>query len=167
MKPEKKQYIHTDEDGSTVLESVYLDRSEWGTGEWDDEPDRVEWTDPVSGLPCVVMRNDAMGNWNGYVGVSPESPYHELEYTYAVMCRMNVHGGLTFSGSLPGRAHYSKDTDNFWWFGFDCAHAYDAFPHAKAYIHGDEVYRNLEYVKSECRSLARQLTQLQLGDGNE
>ena len=65
----------------------------------------------------------------------------------------------------PGRP------DDVWWFGFDCAHAWDFSPGMAAYWRRtgrpefahrgyDEVYRTAEYVKAECGRLAAQLKQL-------
>lgn len=50
-----------------------------------------------------------------------------------------------------------------WWFGFDCAHSGDHSPASAAFFcerglgRDGEQYRTLDYVKSECASLARQL----------
>lgn len=71
----------------------------------------------------------------------------------------DVHGGLTYAGQL--KAEY--DTNNLWWFGFDCAHLDDAEieldpRHSRSFREGE--VRTLEYVVSECESLARQIVDL-------
>lgn len=43
-----------------------VDRTGWGSGPWDNEPDRLEWKDEKTSMPCLMVRND-MGNWCGYV----------------------------------------------------------------------------------------------------
>jgi len=149
------------------------DRSEWGSGEWDGEPDKVQWTDEGTGLVCLAKRNPHSGNWCGYVGVSAAHPWHSKGYSDDALEDVRVHGGLTFSDSCqegppeqtichipdPG------EPDGLWWFGFDCHHAWDYAPYnAKmAKDHpcfartSDEIYRTLGYVKSECRGLAQQI----------
>lgn len=32
---------------------TYIDKSAWGAGPWLDEPDRLEWRDPATGLDYV------------------------------------------------------------------------------------------------------------------
>ena len=76
----------------------------------------------------------------------------------------DVHGSLTFS---DGDGQYPIKAANLWWFGFDCSHCDDAPDTAYANAefknqtrprfkkHG--TIRTLEYVASECESLARQL----------
>jgi hypothetical protein len=67
----------------------------------------------------------------------------------------------------------NDEVDETWWFGFDCAHSGDLSPKLEALkivhnlsprraspIFGADVYRNLDYVRGECTSLARQLKAL-------
>lgn len=35
-----------------------IDKSAWPRGAWDDEPDKVQWQDPATGLPCLIDRKD-------------------------------------------------------------------------------------------------------------
>lgn len=65
---------------------------------------------------------------------------------------INVHGGVTYSG---GSDNYPVKGDE-WWFGFDCNHSgdknlsYDSFD-------PEAVHRTLDYVESECESMAEQI----------
>lgn len=52
-------------------------RALWGEGPWEHEPDRVEFLH--RGVPCLMLRNDHFGNWNGYAGVEPGHPWHGLD----------------------------------------------------------------------------------------
>lgn len=45
----------------------YTDKSEWGPGPWQHEPDKAQWT-TASGLPGLIVRNPS-GALCGYVGV--------------------------------------------------------------------------------------------------
>lgn len=85
-----------------------LEKGEWGPGEWQDEPDKVQWVDEASGLDCLIVRTP-LGYLCGYVGVTEGHPYFGVAYSQCpekceeVWCahspesRMEVHGGLTFS----------------------------------------------------------------------
>lgn len=59
--------------------SDYVDKSAWGDGAWQSEPDKKQWKDPTTGLPCLIVRG-SHGGWCGYVGVSPSHPAHGLSY---------------------------------------------------------------------------------------
>lgn len=49
----------------------FVDKSTWGPGPWADEPDKVQWQDETTGLPCMVRRGSPeIGVWCGYVGVA-------------------------------------------------------------------------------------------------
>src|SRR3990167_762358 len=77
-------------------EYTFIDRSKWPTGEWSGEPDKVQWQDQETGLPCIAKRNVDMGFWCGYVGISEDHPLFGKSYEdIDINC---IHGGLTFSG---------------------------------------------------------------------
>jgi hypothetical protein len=98
-----------------------VDKSEWGRGPWDDEPDKVQFTDEATGLPCLIVRNRG-GALCGYVGVPKAHPWHGVDYsgcTRAEKCGgpycghgpdVDVHGGLTFADSCatPTEERYRK-----------------------------------------------------------
>lgn len=150
----------------------------WPSGEWDSEPDKMQWPDEATGLPCLAVRNSRSGNWCGYVGVAPGHPLHGKDYDEA---DIEVHGGLTFAGGCshgadesvgichtPGRG----EPDTVWWLGFDCHHAWDFTPLDVKYanergypftIRDDEHYRTLDYVRQECARLAAQVAQAAIG----
>lgn len=70
---------------------------------------------------------------------------------------VDVHGGITYSGVgvLP-----DDEIVNGWWWGFDCNHMNDESPSPEVPKSPDAEYRTFEYVKSECKSLAKQLFKL-------
>lgn len=160
-----------------------FDKSTWGDGPWQTEPDRVEWTH--AGLPCLAVRSELGGHWCGYAAVPPGHPLHETSYD---VIDVDVHGGLTYADACQGRiCHVPEpgEPDDVWWFGFDCLHAGDFGPamhartrdfgppfssdpydHAKAIAANDwtiDVYRTLDYVQAETNRLADQLAALVTG----
>lgn len=138
----------------------YKDREKWGAGPWDDEPDKVQWLDHETRLPCLIIRNP-MGGLCGYVGVGTGHPWFGVHYD-SVSPHPDVHGGLTYSDSCSGPGEEPRichivepgEDDNVWWLGFDCIHAGDAAPGLTLFR--DDKYRDLAYVKQEVESLARQ-----------
>jgi len=92
------------------IEYRTVDKSQWPRGEWDDEPDKIQWADEITGLPCLAVRGP-VGSWCGYVGVAPGHPLYGVAYngcTQTPACGTNycdhspetlvsVHGGITFT----------------------------------------------------------------------
>lgn len=51
------------------------------------------------------------------------------------------------------------ESDHVWWFGFDCGHPQDRSPNMRfGLVMGR--YRTVDYVRNECRFLAKQLKAL-------
>jgi len=145
------------------------EKATWGPGPWTDEPDKEQFTDEGTGLPCLVKRNH-FGSLCGYVGVSEGHPWFAKDYSDLPA---NVHGGLTFADfcqegdeaqaicHIPGPG----EPDRVWWLGFDCGHAWDVAPAMDAREHGrgwepirmpDTSYKTVGYVKAELARLAAQ-----------
>ena len=172
-----------------MSERVYttIDKSEWGPGAWQDEPDKIQWRDEETGLPCLVNRGPG-GNWCGYVGVSRDHPFYEQPYNdhYDV----EVHGGLTYADHCAHGPEESSichipdpgEPDDVWWFGFDCGHSMDIAPEREARdrkryeqtgdplwlpLRGpwEEVYRTVDYAREQTTELARQLHEQSLVEG--
>jgi hypothetical protein len=149
-----------------------VDRTGWGDGPWDGEPDRKQWQDPETGLPCLIVRQDRWGMWCGYVGVSPGHPYYEKSYGD---CDADVHGGLTYSDHCFSRiCHETANEDRVWWLGFDCHHGYDFapgfglnLPPEMRCIWPGARYRDQAYVEHQCKSLAAQLAAVPMETGSQ
>lgn len=134
-----------------------IDKSAWGDGPWQTEPDRVEFEH--AGLPCLMVRQPRSGHWCGYAAVPPGHPAHGKEYD---SLDVNVHGGLTYGNRCSGQVcHVPKpgESDDVFWFGFDCAHSGDISPAYDRNLgrYEFEAYRDAEYVRRETERLAEQL----------
>lgn len=148
-------------------EYTTLDRSRWGSGPWDNESDKIQFPDPKTGLPCLIVRQEG-GHLCGYVGVTEGHPAFGVNYN-SVDGDISVHGGLTFSDKCQpdsehdGICHVPGDgeSDNVWWFGFDCIHGGDLSPSMRRF-NGGGVYRTVEYVKANCAELAEQLAAMKV-----
>lgn len=182
-----------------MIEYRFIDRDNdegvaWGPGPWDGEPDKVEWVDEATGLPCLAVRG-RVGSWCGYVGVPEGHPDYEKDYN-EVDGEYDVHGGLTFSDhcdifSPPERSvcHVADGDDRVWWLGFDCIHFNDIAPAMEAFhrrmyedtgndlwLEDDDTpgmfrrsYKTLGYVRDEVASLATQVAERgrDLGPNND
>lgn len=137
----------------------YEDKSEWGPGPWQSEPDRVQWRDEITSLPCLIRRG-ASGALCGYVGIGPNHPYYSSRGTSILDDLLNVHGGITFFSTCGGDELgfcpiFSEDQEETTrWVGFDCAHADDLIP---GYSCSNGTYRDIDYVSAEVQRLAVQL----------
>lgn len=126
-----------------TIEYATLDKSSWGDGPWQNEPDKKQWLDETTNLPCMIRRGPS-GAWCGYVGIDKSHPWFERCYSEdEVENTIDVHGCLTFAGKCKvemgtetGICHIVEENedDNVWWFGFDCAHGMDYMPAFRAEI---------------------------------
>lgn len=139
-----------------------VDKSAWGPGPWQDEPDKKQWTDQETGLPCLIKRNRA-GALCGYVGVPEGHPWHGQDYTEPEPYP-EVHGGLTYAAPCTEGGDEAStichipepgEPDNVWWLGFDCAHSGDLCPSYERRWFQD-TYKAMAYVENECATLAEQ-----------
>lgn len=64
-------------------EWFFTDRSKWPSGPWDGEPDKKQWMDPATGLPCLIHRGPT-GALCGYVGVPPGHALYKQGYSMRV-----------------------------------------------------------------------------------
>lgn len=107
--------------------------------EWFTEPPTDDFF--AEGYRCEIKRHNSLGFLCGYVFVPEGHPdfgkhYDDVDVT--------VHGGLTYA--------------NGGCFGFDCGHAGDLTPAFENMLESSmgDVYRNMDYVRGQLRSLARQ-----------
>lgn len=140
-------------------ETKQIDKTKWGPGPWQDEPDRQEWK--YRGLPCLAVRNQ-MGSWCGYVAVPPGHPAYKKPYDDV---DVNVHGGLTYADHCRDHICHVPapgEPDDVWWLGFDCGHSDDLVPSMKEFCKSLlwGTYKDLKYVVRETSELAEQLAAL-------
>lgn len=145
-----------------------VDKSEWPRGVWDAEPDKMQWPDPATGLPCLVVRGPS-GALCGYVGVPAGHPLFGKDNDGDACDYIRVHGGLTFSGPCADAGDEARhichvpgpgEPDHVWWLGFDCAHCDDLSParfDSRWARLSEETYKNIAYVRAEVARLAAQL----------
>lgn len=157
------------------IEYRTIDKSSWPDGPWKDEPDKIQWMDEATGLPCLIVRHGWSGHYCGYVGVTRDHPLFDVGYDDEACSGLSVHGGLTFSGFCqehePGEegtviCHVVEpgEDDKVFWLGFDCAHYLDRPPGRPHWSDG-EVYRDQAYVVGEVENLASQLKERASGQG--
>ncbi len=137
-----------------------VDKSNWPRGEWDNEPDRVDFRH--AGLPCMMIRNFRLGHWCGYAGVPPTHPLFGKDYNEV---EVEAHGGLTYADHCEGHiCHVPElgESDEVFWFGFDCGHSGDIVPYTAKFegLRDYGAYRNAAYVRHEVERLAEQLAEV-------
>lgn len=150
----------------------------WPAGPWDDEPDKVQFADPATGLACLVRRNVRLGNLCGYVGVPPGHPLYAVNYdeadlwadgvpevNFAAPCAVEEDEEYAIC-HVPGPG----EPEPLWWFGFDNGHGGQLVPgleevhqrvlatmQDRAFALPDDVYATVDDVKQQCARLAARL----------
>jgi hypothetical protein len=136
-------------------------RPKWGEGPWQSEPDRLEFQS--HGFDCLLSRNSMLGNWCGYVGLPKTHSLYGQERPNT-LDTLDVHGGVTYSAHCDGFiCHVTKDPDELFWIGFDCAHSQDLIPGLVTTMETlptppwSVTYKTFDWVKKETERLALQL----------
>ena len=157
----------------TAVQLRYMNKGDLPDGLWKEEHDLELWTDEQTGYRCLAIRMET-GHLCGYVEVPSGHPWENAAYSDCPIrdaCKatddwwcdhrpesvVKVHGGVTFSGPRP------QVVGSGWWFGFDCAHLYDLSPSLLRdgfHMSSMSVYRDMSYVRSECRGMAAQLAEV-------
>ena len=88
-----------------TIEYRTFDKTTWGDGPWQSEPDKRQWTDQATGLPCLIARS-MLGCLCGYVGISPGHPLHGVDYNgLAPLPRDKIVNVLRSQGTLELYEH--------------------------------------------------------------
>ena len=114
------------------------------------EGDELQWDYTCSNgviIHCSIHRND-VNALCGYITLTKDNSLYGVEYDDI---NIQAHGGLTYQG-------YDKNENYV--IGFDCGHYGDLTPYFL--LNEDSIfglrgiYRDMQYVKSECESMAEQ-----------
>lgn len=124
-----------------------IDKSGYPLGEWDNEPDLVEWVH--EGLNCVIRRN-GLGALCGYVGVGKDHKFFKDDY--------NEHGDLPAHYGLTFSNHF--DDESLWFFGMDASHSGDLSPVMMRYGAEFGSYKNISFMINEVEQLAKALAEI-------
>lgn len=133
-----------------MIETNLYDKSTWPRGEWDEEPDKIEFIDKETNYKCVALRGKYSGIWCGYVYIPAGHPAFAISSLFKY--NIEVHGGISYSSS--------SITNKEWCLGFDCNHLWDSSP-VNGKNEPSAQYRDKQYVLREIRSLAKQLKELE------
>jgi hypothetical protein len=118
------------------------------------EGNSLEWNYTCSNgviISCSIHRNDLKALC-GYIFLTKDNSLYGVDYEHI---DIHAHGGINYC---------RYDENENWVIGFDCGHYGDLTPY---FILGGEydceydfgqdgIYRDMEYVKSECESMAEQ-----------
>jgi hypothetical protein len=149
------------------------EKTEYPDGPWQGEPDKVQWVDRATRLPCLIVRGP-VGALCGYAGVTPghplfRKPSHD-EGVQDLSCARDINyarGCDHYPDPSQGICHIPEPgaSDDVWWFGFDCAHCFDLVPGFLHLFQYGEVrllglkYRDIDWAARAVTKLAAQLHQ--------
>lgn len=138
-------------------------------GQWRVEPDKIAWTDPTTGYPCIIRRERG-GHLGAYVGLHRQHPLYGYEadaippdvvsvaLDYAEPCDHNGEESRSICHVRRGARH-----DDLWWVGTVCSRLTDLIPDdakhaAEAQRLGiKQTYRSAEALFGVCTDLAAEL----------
>lgn len=124
------------------------------------EGDRKEFK--YNGYDCLILRQLQQKHLCGYVGLTKNDKYFNIDFNN--IDDISCHGGLTFSEFGDNNNRPKKiDDETIWWIGFDCAHYLDIIPAMLSFnpiLDEDSIYRDMDYVESECKNIVNQLIRI-------
>lgn len=146
---------------------IFIDKSRWLRGPWDNEPDKVQWVDEATGLPCVIRRSP-LGSLAGYVGVmDPERNHPARSGKFCVPVTFGdyfwdprLYEEPPFSHSVDYGYHFVGGDKNLFYIGFHAGHDGDFCP-APPIRGNPRNYRDIGYVRDRCSELAGEIKKLE------
>ena len=179
--------------GSTVQSGVVLlgqpvdvayhvpDVQPAATGRWRAEADKIAWTDPHSGYPCIIRREGRGGHLAYYVGLPRSHPLSGWAAQAIPPSLVDVPGGLDYSAACDQRGPEDRSIchvptglahhPDMWWLGTTCNRITDLIPddekHAEMarQLGIAQEYRDVCELYARCTELASNLRDLENGDG--
>jgi hypothetical protein len=145
-------------------------------GTWRAEADKIAWTDPESGYPCIIRREQNGGHLAYYVGLPAHHPLCGWDAKAIPADLVAVPGGLDYSAQCDHNGpedrsicHVPTESthDDLWWLGTRCNRITDLKPDdeqhaAKAQRLGiAQEYRGVDELFTRCTALAANLKDLE------
>ena len=115
-----------------------IDKTKWGDGPWQNEPDRVQWTH--RGFLCLLDRHQTWGSWNGYVAVEPGHPWHGRNMSDFVRPQEpipRVHAGLSWTSISDEFRYYRPPSQTDEEAGFQAAILADPCDYVSQGVYAD------------------------------
>lgn len=147
----------------------FYNKRNFPPGKWMSEPDFVSWEHK---LPCLAIRDMAMGIWKGFVAVDDKHSYYGksvedlLKMPDGLDIFSAVYGGMSGAGRLP--AKYKEFAKNYWWIGVETSHGGDLMPLIKlddsdpnmAKMISNQTYKDLRFIRRETNKLANLISKI-------
>ncbi|WP_343528585.1 hypothetical protein [Sphingomonas sp.] len=145
-------------------------------GPWRVEPDKIAWTDRVTGYCCIIRREHG-GHLGAYVGLPKGHMLYGYEADAIPPDVVSVPGGLDYAAPCDQRGPESRSIchvrgnthhhDDLWWVGTVCNGLTDLVPDdakhaAEAQRLGiRQTYRDAKTLYDICTDLAAELKALE------
>lgn len=145
-------------------------------GPWRAEADKMAWTDPGTGYPCIIRRERNGGHLAYYVGLPRSHPLYGWDAKAIPADLVDVPGGLDYSAACDDNGpedrsicHVPTESthDDLWWLGTRCNRIGDLIPDDKQ--HADRAqqlgiaqrYRGADELYARCTEFASNLKDLE------
>lgn len=154
---------------NNVIFIEFYNKQNFPPGKWRYEPDLCYWH---HGLPCLAIRDMAMGIWKGFVAIDEKHSFYGkpidelLKQPEAMDIFFAVYGGMSGAGRLPNK--YKEFAKNYWWIGIETSHGGDLMPLLKldnsnpnmAKMISNQTYKDLRFIRRETNKLAKLISKI-------
>lgn len=154
---------------NNVIFIEFYNKQQFPPGKWLNEPDLCFWENT---LPCLAIRDMAMGIWKGFVALEEGHPFYGksvddlLKTSEGLEIFSSMYGGLSGAGRLP--AKYKEYAKNYWWIGVETSQGGDLMPLLKldvndpnmAKMTSNRTYKDFRFIRKEINKLAKYVSKI-------
>jgi len=145
-------------------------------GPWRAEADKIAWTDPHTGYPCIIRRERNGGHLAFFVGLPESHPLYGWEAKAIPASLVDVPGGLDYSAPCDQNGPEDRSIchvptgathGDLWWLGTRCNRITDLIPDDKRHaaraqrLGITQIYRSVGELFTRCTILASNLKDLE------
>lgn len=154
---------------NNVIFIEFYNKNNFPPGKWSSEPDLCYWENI---LPCLAIRDMAMGIWKGFVAIDEAHPLYGKPIDELILLpevieiSTEVYGGISSAGRFPPK--YKEFGKNYWWVGIETSNGADLMPLLKwdngdpnmAKMTSTQTYKDLRFIRKEINKLAKYVSKI-------
>ena len=147
---------------SSTIDYYVAPKEAWGPGEWDNEPDRIEFE--TGYYPSIILRN-TYGSLNGYIAVKEGHPWFLQNYDQIRSSSLELSWASHEDALLPLPSGWTMA----WWVGFTRSSYFDLMPALEVMMRREALqeqpswlfrsprttYKSIPFIKAQLQILAQ------------